>query len=190
MRQGAAQGPAQAGRAAGRPGCMHGASGLREPALQRTLSPMLASWPCSLALTPPPPPTPSTPPQVPIVEPEILSDGSHGIDVCAAITERVLAACYKALNDHHALLEGTLLKPNMVLAGARLGKGLGVVAGGWVGGEGRRFQLSAAGLGGAGRARHAGCCKWTASRQTQPTRRPRPAPAPATPQVPRAPQQM
>ncbi|KAL4457253.1 hypothetical protein ABPG75_012118 [Micractinium tetrahymenae] len=55
---------------------------------------------------------------VPIVEPEILSDGSHGIEVCAAITERVVAACYKALNDHHALLEGTLLKPNMVLAGA------------------------------------------------------------------------
>lgn len=40
--------------------------------------------------------------------------------VCAAITERVLAACYKALNDHHALLEGTLLKPNMVLAGELL----------------------------------------------------------------------
>lgn len=59
--------------------------------------------------------------QVPIVEPEILSDGSHGIEVCAAVTERVLAACYKALNDHHALLEGTLLKPNMVLAGARRG---------------------------------------------------------------------
>lgn len=54
---------------------------------------------------------------VPIVEPEILSDGPHGIEVCAAVTERVLAACYKALNDHHVLLEGTLLKPNMVLAG-------------------------------------------------------------------------
>ena len=54
---------------------------------------------------------------VPIVEPEILSDGTHGIDVCAAVTEKVLAACYKALSDHHVLLEGTLLKPNMVLAG-------------------------------------------------------------------------
>lgn len=29
------------------------------------------------------------------MEPEILSDGSHGIEVCAAVTERVLAACYK-----------------------------------------------------------------------------------------------
>jgi fructose-bisphosphate aldolase class I len=56
---------------------------------------------------------------VPIVEPEILSDGAHSIDVCAAVTERVLAACYKALADHHVLLEGTLLKPNMVLSGAQ-----------------------------------------------------------------------
>ncbi|KAM1797883.1 hypothetical protein FF1_032062 [Malus domestica] len=45
---------------------------------------------------------------VPIVEPEILVDGSHSIDKCADMTERVLAACYKALNDHHVLLEGTL----------------------------------------------------------------------------------
>ncbi|KAM1158708.1 hypothetical protein ACFX19_032534 [Malus domestica] len=42
---------------------------------------------------------------VPIVEPEILVDGSHSIDKCADVTERVLAACYKALNDHHVLLE-------------------------------------------------------------------------------------
>ena len=62
------------------------------------------------------------------MEPEILSDGSHGIDVCAAVTERVLAACYKALNDHHVLLEGTLLKPNMVLSGAAMRPG-----GGWGG---------------------------------------------------------
>ncbi|KAI6697903.1 hypothetical protein NL676_018022 [Syzygium grande] len=55
---------------------------------------------------------------VPIVEPEILVDGSHSIDKCADVTERVLAACYKALNDHHVLLEGTLLKPNMVTPGS------------------------------------------------------------------------
>ncbi|XP_002533605.2 fructose-bisphosphate aldolase 6, cytosolic [Ricinus communis] len=55
---------------------------------------------------------------VPIVEPEILVDGSHDIDCCADVTERVLAACYKALNDHHVLLEGTLLKPNMVTPGS------------------------------------------------------------------------
>ncbi|XP_078166515.1 fructose-bisphosphate aldolase 1, cytoplasmic-like [Carex rostrata] len=55
---------------------------------------------------------------VPIVEPEILVDGSHDIDRCAYVTEVVLAACYKALNDHHVLLEGTLLKPNMVTPGS------------------------------------------------------------------------
>lgn len=55
---------------------------------------------------------------VPIVEPEILTDGSHDIKKCAAVTENVLAAVYKALNDHHVLLEGTLLKPNMVTPGS------------------------------------------------------------------------
>jgi fructose-bisphosphate aldolase class I len=55
---------------------------------------------------------------VPIVEPEILVDGPHDIQKCAAVTERVLAACYKALSDHHVLLEGTLLKPNMVTPGS------------------------------------------------------------------------
>ncbi|KAK8563433.1 hypothetical protein V6N13_007620 [Hibiscus sabdariffa] len=55
---------------------------------------------------------------VPIVEPEILVDGPHDIKKCAEVTERVLAACYKSLNDHHVMLEGTLLKPNMVTPGS------------------------------------------------------------------------
>uniref|UniRef100_J3MPY3 Fructose-bisphosphate aldolase n=1 Tax=Oryza brachyantha TaxID=4533 RepID=J3MPY3_ORYBR len=55
---------------------------------------------------------------VPIVEAEILVDGEHGIERCAEVTELVLAACYKALSDHHVLLEGTLLKPNMVTPGS------------------------------------------------------------------------
>ena len=55
---------------------------------------------------------------VPIVEPEILVDGDHSIEVCQEITERVLAACFKALHDHHVLLEGCLLKPNMVTPGS------------------------------------------------------------------------
>ncbi|EGC32636.1 hypothetical protein DICPUDRAFT_49487 [Dictyostelium purpureum] len=54
---------------------------------------------------------------VPIVEPEILMDGDHSIEDSARITEKVLAAVFKALNDHNVLLEGALLKPNMVLAG-------------------------------------------------------------------------
>ena len=55
---------------------------------------------------------------VPIVEPEILTDGPHSIEKCQAVTEAVLAAVYKALADHHVLLEGTLLKPNMVTPGS------------------------------------------------------------------------
>ncbi|KAK4772399.1 hypothetical protein SAY86_014174 [Trapa natans] len=60
---------------------------------------------------------------VPIVEPEILVDGSHSIERCAEVTERVLAAVYKLLNDHHVLaavyiLEGSLLKPNMITPGS------------------------------------------------------------------------
>ena len=45
-------------------------------------------------------------------------DGAHPIEVSAAVTERVLAATYKALSDHHILLEGSILKPNMVRPGA------------------------------------------------------------------------
>jgi len=54
---------------------------------------------------------------VPIVEPEVLPDGDHDLDRAQKVTETVLAFVYKALNDHHVFLEGTLLKPNMVTAG-------------------------------------------------------------------------
>jgi len=54
---------------------------------------------------------------VPIVEPEVLPDGEHEIEVTQKVTEIALAYCYKALADHHVFLEGTLLKPNMVTAG-------------------------------------------------------------------------
>jgi len=55
---------------------------------------------------------------VPIVEPEVLMDGPHDIETCAAASERVLATVYKALADHKVLLEGTLLKPNMITPGS------------------------------------------------------------------------
>jgi len=54
---------------------------------------------------------------VPIVEPEVLPDGEHEIEITQKVTELALAYCYKALADHHVFLEGTLLKPNMVTAG-------------------------------------------------------------------------
>merc|ERR1712151_529522 len=54
---------------------------------------------------------------VPIVEPEIVPNGSHPIEVCAAITEKVLIAQYSALKLHNVYLEGAVLKPNMVKNG-------------------------------------------------------------------------
>jgi fructose-bisphosphate aldolase class I len=54
---------------------------------------------------------------VPIVEPEIVPNGKHDIYYCAEVTEKVLAAQFKALADHHIYLEGCLLKPNMVKNG-------------------------------------------------------------------------
>jgi len=54
---------------------------------------------------------------VPIVEPEILAEGDHDIQTCAEVTKQVLATVFKALADHHVLLEGCLLKPNMVTPG-------------------------------------------------------------------------
>ena len=54
---------------------------------------------------------------VPIVEPEVLMDGSHDIDRHAAVTEAVQHAVFHALHRHHVVLELMILKPNMVLPG-------------------------------------------------------------------------
>lgn len=54
---------------------------------------------------------------VPIVEPEILADGEHGIDRCQAVTEKVLSYTFKALQENNIFFEGCLLKPNMVTPG-------------------------------------------------------------------------
>ncbi len=54
---------------------------------------------------------------VPIVEPEVLMDGSHTIERCEEVTGIVLHAVFHALFEQGVALEGILLKPNMVLAG-------------------------------------------------------------------------
>jgi len=54
---------------------------------------------------------------VPIVEPEVLMDGSHTIERCEEVTSVVLHAVFHALVEQGVALEGILLKPNMVLAG-------------------------------------------------------------------------
>jgi fructose-bisphosphate aldolase class I len=56
---------------------------------------------------------------VPIVEPEVLMDGGHGIDKCEEVTEWVLKQLYSDLYTARVALEGTILKPNMVIAGKK-----------------------------------------------------------------------
>ncbi len=55
---------------------------------------------------------------VPIVEPEVLMDGSHNINKCYEVTTNVLHECYNELEIHKVDLKGTVLKPNMVIPGS------------------------------------------------------------------------
>merc|ERR1719409_1163996 len=54
---------------------------------------------------------------VPIVEPEIVPNGDHSIEVCASVTEKVLLAQFASLKLYGVYLEGAVLKPNMVKNG-------------------------------------------------------------------------
>jgi fructose-bisphosphate aldolase class I len=54
---------------------------------------------------------------VPIVEPEVLMDGDHSVDRCAEVTTATLRAVYDHLARQRVVLQASLLKPNMVLAG-------------------------------------------------------------------------
>jgi len=54
---------------------------------------------------------------VPIVEPEILIDGTHDLETTARVQERVLSTVYMKLQDNGVLLEGSLLKPSMTVPG-------------------------------------------------------------------------
>ncbi len=56
---------------------------------------------------------------VPIVEPEVLMDGDHTIQRCLQVTEQTLHETFDALYDHCVVLEGMLLKPNMIVAGKK-----------------------------------------------------------------------
>lgn len=63
---------------------------------------------------------------VPIVEPEVLMDGAHGVERCEAVTSRVLEAVFAELDAHRVVFEGMLLKPNMVIAGMKCARQAGV----------------------------------------------------------------
>jgi fructose-bisphosphate aldolase class I len=54
---------------------------------------------------------------VPIVEPEVLMTGGHSMERCLEVTREVLRTVFIQLNCQRVLLEGMILKPNMVLPG-------------------------------------------------------------------------
>jgi fructose-bisphosphate aldolase class I len=63
---------------------------------------------------------------LPIVEPEVLMEGAHDIERCAEVTELVLRTVYHELYEQHVVLEGTILKPNMVVPGMAAPRQVGV----------------------------------------------------------------
>ena len=54
---------------------------------------------------------------VPVVEPEVLMDGGHTLERCCEVTEEVLRTVFNQLYTQRVVLEGMILKPNMVLPG-------------------------------------------------------------------------
>jgi len=54
---------------------------------------------------------------VPMVEPEVIMDGSHDLDTCYDVTEVTLRSLFASLHEHNVMLEGTILKASMVISG-------------------------------------------------------------------------
>ena len=63
---------------------------------------------------------------VPIVEPEVLIDGSHDITTCDTVTRTTIRSLYRALAEQDVFIEGTILKPSMVVSGKNCPQQAGV----------------------------------------------------------------
>jgi len=63
---------------------------------------------------------------VPVVEPEVLMDGTHSLDESFEVTEATLRALFNQLYEHSVLLEGTILKASMVISGSEAPNRAGV----------------------------------------------------------------
>lgn len=63
---------------------------------------------------------------VPIVEPEVLMDGDHDLDTSFDVTEATLKAVFSQLYEQNVMLEGTVLKPSMVISGSTAGERAGI----------------------------------------------------------------
>ncbi len=56
---------------------------------------------------------------VPIVEPEVIMDGDHSVERCFEVTSAALSSLYSQLAEQNVHLEGTILKPNMIVSGTQ-----------------------------------------------------------------------
>ena len=56
---------------------------------------------------------------VPIVEPELLTDGEHSIEVCADTSRKIFKTVFKACEEYGVIFEGCLFKPHMITQGAQ-----------------------------------------------------------------------
>ena len=63
---------------------------------------------------------------VPIVEPEVLIDGTHSIDKCQGVTEKVLKAVFDSLKEENVAIDLAILKPSMVISGKQAENRAGV----------------------------------------------------------------
>ena len=63
---------------------------------------------------------------VPIVEPEVLIDGTHSIETCYKVTEKVLREVFAALKKEKVMIDCTILKPSMVISGKEASSRAGV----------------------------------------------------------------
>ena len=63
---------------------------------------------------------------MPIVEPEVLIDGTHSIDTCHKVNEKVLKEVFDALKREKVVLECAILKPSMVISGKEANNRAGV----------------------------------------------------------------
>ena len=63
---------------------------------------------------------------VPIVEPEVLMDGTHSIDTCHEVSQKAFTRVFDELNKQRVFLEGMVLKPNMIVSGIGCSEQAGV----------------------------------------------------------------
>ncbi len=63
---------------------------------------------------------------VPIVEPEVLMDGTHSIDTCHEVSQRAFSRVFDELSRQRVFLEGIVLKPNMIVSGIGCSEQAGV----------------------------------------------------------------